>query len=186
MLQNRVLIVKDRTEIQPYQKVPHARHSASAKKKPENLNIFTPTISALTSLVRHYQIRRITSLQIADMSRSVADATRFTATSPHAYSKPTCVRSAPASSMSETPTPNSSSKTSPRQETPQEKVARLRAERFAARASSLSRWDRLVLRGRVWADRAHKITALSLIGFSSKALHRYSPYKRIECPCHTT
>ncbi|MDI1485896.1 MAG: hypothetical protein OHK93_004085 [Ramalina farinacea] len=102
------------------------------------------------------------------MSRSAVDATRFTATSPHAYSKPTPVGSAPASSLSPNPPPSSSSKPSspPRQETPHEKVARLRAERFAARASSLSRWERIVIRGRVWADRAHKITALSLIGFS--------------------
>ncbi|KAL2047739.1 hypothetical protein N7G274_000781 [Stereocaulon virgatum] len=114
------------------------------------------------------------------MSRSAIDATRFTATSPHAYSK-TFLRSAP-SSASTTPRtntppnrfnqPNAARKLTPGSnnipppETPAEKVARLRAARLAEKQAQISKWDKIVLRGRVWADRAHKVTAYSLIGFS--------------------
>lgn len=121
------------------------------------------------------------------MSRSAADATRFTATSPHAYSKPTPIRSTPntfsASSATRSrfqsqrqPNPNISGQTPPNSngrppppppsETPQEKVARLRAARFAARDAQISTWDKVVIRGRVWADRAHKFTTLTLVGLT--------------------
>ncbi|KAI5782634.1 hypothetical protein EDC01DRAFT_664348 [Geopyxis carbonaria] len=70
------------------------------------------------------------------MPRSVADATRFTPTGPHAS------------------------------ETPQQRVARLRS---AAREAKATReagtlMDRIVERGRYVADKAHRITALTLIG----------------------
>ena len=139
----------------------------------------------------------------ATMSRSAADATRFTATFPHAYSKPHPNRKGPPppssqsppwrSSPSNTPSPNpldlrnpfsltsssssssssnrfpsspSDSAPTPLDETPRQKVARLRAARAAARAADIPLWDRVVLTGRNVADRAHRITALGLIGLT--------------------
>ena len=114
------------------------------------------------------------------MSRSAADATRFTATSPHAYSK-TFLRSPPSSanppSRSNTNPHRFSNPNAPRYpapgpknippaETPAEKVARLRSSRLAEKEAQISKWDKIVVRGRLWADRAHKATAYSLISFS--------------------
>ncbi|KAL8826648.1 MAG: hypothetical protein Q9170_007323 [Blastenia crenularia] len=119
------------------------------------------------------------------MSRTVADATRFTATSPYAYSKPSSIlRSTATSSPSpfsasgstplsrRPPPPPPSSRnpnpsqppTPPQNETPQQKVARLRALRAAEKLKPLGLWDRTVVRGRRWADVAHRTTALTLMG----------------------
>ncbi|KAF2398299.1 hypothetical protein EJ06DRAFT_532048 [Trichodelitschia bisporula] len=94
------------------------------------------------------------------MVRSARDATLFTPTGPYAAAKPqpratTIPISGPA----------------PTNETPQQKVARLRE---AARRAKLSQesgttFDRVVARGRVWADRAHRFTTLGLIGFTAVA-----------------
>ena len=134
------------------------------------------------------------------MSRSAADATRFTATSPHAYSKPSPTRSAPTygtPSKKSIPRPqkppppgmNPNVPPPPPNETPQEKVARLRAQRIAARDAQLSTWERIVVRGRVWADRAHKFTALTLIGLTGKyfllPLQRLCPYPSPAIPTYT-
>ncbi|MCJ1302256.1 hypothetical protein MMC08_005059, partial [Hypocenomyce scalaris] len=117
------------------------------------------------------------------MSRSAADATRFTATSPHAYSKPTASRSAPSNTSSPSSAPRTQPtrsgplagrKGSPRigsipldgSETPQEKVARLRAAHEAAKQAQISSWDTVVVRGRVWADRAHRFAAVGLISLT--------------------
>ena len=137
----------------------------------------------------------------SNMSRSAIDATRFTATSPHAYSK-TFLRSAPSSAPSyATPTPRTNtppnrfnqsnaareptpgSNNIPPPETPIEKVARLRAARLAEKQAQITKWDKIVLRGRVWADRAHKVTAYSLIGFSGRftPCHKRYPYTG-SCP----
>ena len=104
------------------------------------------------------------------MSRSAADATRFTATGPYAYSKSST--SSGTSSRwpgSKIRSPHHSQLT-PRgtsQETPKQKVERLRAEARAARiAKSSSPLDRLLEGGRVWADRAHKVTVFSLLAAS--------------------
>jgi hypothetical protein len=89
------------------------------------------------------------------MPRSVADATRFTPTAPHAHSK--------------SPIPSSPTATSPRntpQETPQQKVARLRAAALKAKAGRISTFDRIVVTGRAWADRAHRFVTLSLVGLT--------------------
>ena len=124
-------------------------------------------------------------------SRSSADATRFTATEPHAYLQPTSVRSSvtpiPSSktnpstqTLSKVTKPNSKPSDSnaapsqPPSETPKEKLARLRAARLAQRQEHLTTWERTVIRGRVWADRIHRITATSLILFSRKALLLHS------------
>lgn len=116
------------------------------------------------------------------MSRSAVDATRFTATSPHAYSKPTAPRSATSNTIS----PPSATRSQPSTshptpgaptpgtvapngaETPKQKVARLRAAHEAAKQRQISRWDTIVVRGRVWADRAHRFTAMGLIGCTGR------------------
>ncbi|KAI9833178.1 MAG: hypothetical protein M1819_003801 [Sarea resinae] len=87
------------------------------------------------------------------MPRSAADATRFTATGPHANSK---------SGISSSTAP-------PSKESPQDKVARLRRAAQQARLDKEPRFERVLARGRVWADRAHRITALSLIGLTGVA-----------------
>lgn len=89
------------------------------------------------------------------MPRTPADATRFTATGPHAHSKPT----ATTINLGAAPPPN---------ETPAQKVARLREAARRAKMEQETTWDRVVSRGRVWADRAHKITATSLIALSGQ------------------
>ena len=119
------------------------------------------------------------------MSRSTVDATRFTATSPHAYSKPAA--SKPAASKSFSPSssyPRSHSlpqKTagplgshSTIKETAAQKVARLRAAHDALKNAQITTWDKIVVRGRVIADKAHRFTVLSLIGFSGKLPYRYT------------
>jgi hypothetical protein len=83
--------------------------------------------------------------------RSVADATRFTPTGPHAFTRSSTPDSAAGG------------------ETPQERVARLReaARRAKVEKAAGSTFDRLVDRGRLWADRAHRVTAVGLIGATS-------------------
>ncbi|KAI1934888.1 hypothetical protein LOZ12_006246 [Ophidiomyces ophidiicola] len=114
------------------------------------------------------------------MSRSATDATRFTATAPHAYSKPGPSLKWPGAKLKNaqnTPSPvgggsssSSSNNNGTHQETPKEKVERLRAEARAARiANSSSTVDRVISRGRVWVDRLHRITVFSLIAASGVA-----------------
>ncbi|KAI9729741.1 MAG: hypothetical protein M1834_006692 [Cirrosporium novae-zelandiae] len=82
------------------------------------------------------------------VSRSAADATRFTPTGPHAAHQPSNrPHFAPG----------------PPGETPAQKVARLREARRKQQLAQVSKFDRIVDRGRIWADRAHRFTALSLI-----------------------
>lgn len=133
------------------------------------------------------------------MSRSAADATRFTTTSPHAYSKPPTRSSNPPippqqrpPSFSSSPTmknnfkPSSPSSRSGRSgpsgpaETPLEKVARLRAARFAARDAQVTMWDRVVVRGRVWADVAHRITVLGLMASTGTSIPPSLPFSHIQ------
>ncbi|KAH0536196.1 hypothetical protein FGG08_006904 [Glutinoglossum americanum] len=90
------------------------------------------------------------------MPRSAADATRFTATAPHAHSKSSRI---PSASPTMPSPPN-------RQETPQQKVARLRAAALKAKEGNISAFDKVVVRGRVWADRAHRFVTLSLVGLT--------------------
>lgn len=115
--------------------------------------------------------------------------TRFTSTSPHANSKPPPSTFASSSPSSSTPpfasrqpaAPSPSPKPLPTQttqskyppgppnETPREKVARLRAAyRLAKSRAALSPLDRAILTGRRVADTAHRIVAYGLIGFSGK------------------
>lgn len=94
------------------------------------------------------------------MPRSATDATRFTSTTPHASAK--FIPSASTRPLKPMPP----KKAGPPGETPQEKVKRLRAAANAARDAQISTFDKVILRGRVWADRAHRFTALSLIGIT--------------------
>ncbi|KAI9704513.1 MAG: hypothetical protein M1820_005587 [Bogoriella megaspora] len=84
------------------------------------------------------------------MPRSTADATRFTATGPYATSKSSTVSLGNA----------------PRDETPQEKVARLREAARRARIGQEPKFDRYWAIGRTWADRAHKATIYTLVTFT--------------------
>lgn len=54
----------------------------------------------------------------------------------------------------------------PAGETPQQKVARLRAAANRAREGKMTGFDKAIVKGRVWADRAHRVTALGLIGIT--------------------
>lgn len=84
------------------------------------------------------------------MPRSATDATRFTSTTPHASAIPT--------NKFPPRTPNLPG------ETPLERVKRLRASANKARDAQVTGFDRLIVRGRVWADVAHKTVNLFLIG----------------------
>ncbi|KAI1208637.1 uncharacterized protein F4807DRAFT_461574 [Annulohypoxylon truncatum] len=122
--------------------------------------------------------------------RTVADATRFTSSTPHAHAK----ASSPSSSNSSSKTKASSSSSSaapssspsrpaqsnrlppagmPRPsapETMEERVRRLRTAHLAARRHETSRFDRIVDASRRYFDAAHKFTVMGLIGFSGLAL----------------
>lgn len=113
----------------------------------------------------------------AKIPRSALDATRFTSSLPHATSKPfpaaTTATSATRTARGSGPLvrkPNGVSKLQPspgpQGETPQEKVKRLRAAWDKARAAQETPLERIILKGRGWADRTHKVTVLSLLGFS--------------------
>lgn len=92
------------------------------------------------------------------MARSASDATRFTATTPTASSKP-IAPSTTIKNLGRGAIPG---------ETPQQKIFRLRAAAAAARAGKESQFDKVVRVGRRWADRAHRATAYSLIGLTGK------------------
>lgn len=103
------------------------------------------------------------------MARSPSDATRFTATGPYAAESSSFTSTAPAAASS----PSSSlgsriplTGPAPPNETPQQKIARLRAAATAARVGQESQYDKVVRIGRVVADRAHRYTALGLIGLT--------------------
>jgi hypothetical protein len=53
-------------------------------------------------------------------------------------------------------------------ETPQQKVARLRAEHMRQKAAQLTAWDRIILRSRSMADAAHRWTMFGILTFSGK------------------
>lgn len=91
------------------------------------------------------------------------DPTLFTATSPVATAKPT-----PKNTRVAIGGP------APPGETPLQKVARLREAARKARAANESPAERLIERGRLWADRAHRFTTLSLIGFTGMLANYYT------------
>lgn len=80
----------------------------------------------------------------------------FTATGLHAHSKATNV-------------PLNQAPAGQRKESPQEKIARLRAAAQQAKAGKESKFDRYWAIGRVIADKAHRFTRLSLLAFTGVA-----------------
>ncbi|THX48195.1 hypothetical protein D6D08_10089 [Aureobasidium pullulans] len=102
------------------------------------------------------------------MARSASDATRFTATTPYASAKP------PGQF---TPSPVQMGHAAPSGETPQQKIARLRAAASRARTGKESTFDSVVRVGRRWADRAHRLTAYSLIGLTGARVEDERGYK---------
>ncbi|KAB8255276.1 cytochrome oxidase c assembly-domain-containing protein [Aspergillus pseudonomiae] len=99
------------------------------------------------------------------MSRSAADATRFTATGPYAHSKPGAAPYKLPGFMANAQSQGSGNGGRP--ETPKEKVERLRAQARAARmAQSTSRVDSLIDFGRRFANKAHKTMVYTLIAAS--------------------
>lgn len=98
------------------------------------------------------------------MPRSPSDATRFTSTGPYVSTKPSSSTSFTSSSPSLGTQINFGS--APAGETPQQKIARLRAAAALAKQGKETAFDKTVRIGRVWADRAHRVTALSLIGLT--------------------
>jgi hypothetical protein len=104
----------------------------------------------------HHRIDHIARSSLM-MPRSVADATRFTATVPHAHSKSSHIPST---------SPTAPSPTNRPRETPQQRVTRLRAAALKAKAGKISTADKIIVRGRIWADRAHRFVTLSLVGLT--------------------
>lgn len=94
------------------------------------------------------------------MVRSPSDATRFTATGPYASSSNSFAQNTPGQFN------QIDFGSAPAGETPQQKIARLRAAAAAAKLGKESKFDSAVRVGRIWADRAHRITAVSLIGLT--------------------
>jgi hypothetical protein len=105
------------------------------------------------------------------MSRTAADATRFTATGPYVSSKvagPSATPyKLPGAQSTKPGSSSSSSGSNPPGETPRQKVERLRAAARAARlAQSTSPVDRLIDAGRNVANKAHKVMIYTLIAAS--------------------
>lgn len=98
------------------------------------------------------------------MARSPSDATRFTATGPYASSPPSFASAAPSAAPFTGRQIDFGS--APANETPQQKIARLRSAAQAARRGKESTFDTTVRIGRKVADRAHRFTALGLIGLT--------------------
>ncbi|PYH29424.1 cytochrome c oxidase assembly protein COX14 [Aspergillus neoniger CBS 115656] len=120
------------------------------------------------------------------MSRSAADATRFTATGPYAHSKPgSASAAAPYKLPSSMAKPTSQQQQQPqlnangRPESPKEKVERLRAQARAARlAQSTSRVDQMIEVGRRFANKAHKTMVYTLIAASVYSVISLTLYNR--------
>lgn len=94
------------------------------------------------------------------MSRPGRDPTLFTSTGPYASSKPLGPDRFSTIDLTANPAPPN--------ETPQEKVARLRALAQKARRGQQSTFDSVVTTGRSIADRAHRFTTYSLIIFTGE------------------
>ncbi|KAK4212456.1 cytochrome oxidase c assembly-domain-containing protein [Rhypophila decipiens] len=112
--------------------------------------------------------------------RSVSDATRFTPTTPHASSKaaeprftiPASSRVSPLAAVGGSSLPRTGGSSSGGgipptfHETPEQKVARLRAAHLRAKAAQVSKFDKVIDGGRRFFDTAHKVTVMGLIGFT--------------------
>lgn len=124
------------------------------------------------------------------MSRSAADATRFTATGPYASSKasgkpynlPDSIQSKntakPASQNANARAPNQFTGPDGKPETPREKVERLRAQARANRVVKESLVDRLVASGQKVANKAHKGMVYTLIAATGVYLFLLSSFSK--------
>lgn len=93
------------------------------------------------------------------MARSPSEATRFTSTGPYAST----FTGNPGATSTGTQIDFGSA---PAGETAQQKITRLRAAAALAKRGNESSFDKTVRVGRKWADRAHRVTALGLVGFT--------------------
>ncbi|KAL2022479.1 hypothetical protein VTK56DRAFT_5308 [Thermocarpiscus australiensis] len=101
--------------------------------------------------------------------RSVSDATRFTATTPHVSDKAAAPRFAlPRSRPGAAPAggPGGGDAAAPLGETPEQKVARLRAAHQRAKEAQISKFDKVVDVGRRIFNSVHKVTVFGLFGFT--------------------
>lgn len=118
-----------------------------------------------------------------DSPRSVADATRFTANTPHAHAKarkPVAQSTASSSTRGPAAASRTGAPHPPRRPAPvsaggiggqkpeslDERVRRLRAAHLAARNHEVSRMDKVISSSRRYMDAAHRYTVMGLIGFS--------------------
>ena len=99
------------------------------------------------------------------MARSPQEATRFTATGPH-VSRPSGTSFSPSSPLPGGSRLRLNANPPPPDETPQQKIARLRAAAALANRRHETRFEKTVRIGRVWADRAHRMTVVTIVGFS--------------------
>ncbi|KAG6361287.1 hypothetical protein INS49_009512 [Diaporthe citri] len=116
-----------------------------------------------------------------DGERSASSATRFTATTPHASSKAGPSRFPPpprAGGAPRKPAAASARAAAPNSETPEQRVARLRAAHERAKTAQVSRFDQLIAKSRPFFDSAHRITVISLVGLTAVAglLTAYTAY----------
>lgn len=129
------------------------------------------TIVLLCSLSR-YQFHKMAA---KDGERSASSATRFTATTPHASSKMGSGAATPKSRFQSVPgtggprKPPSPARTPTGAETPEQRVARLRAAHEAAKNAKVSRFDQILAKSRPFFDSAHRITVISLVGLTGKS-----------------
>ncbi|KAH6617728.1 cytochrome oxidase c assembly-domain-containing protein [Chaetomium sp. MPI-SDFR-AT-0129] len=130
------------------------------------------------------------ALRLAATPRSASDATRFTATTLHATSKTATPppRFTPPRPGAASSTPGglggsggSGDAGDALFETPEQKVARLRAAHQRAKAAQVSKFDAVVDHSRRFFDSAHKITVVGLIGFTVVAgvVTAYTAYDMI-------
>lgn len=125
------------------------------------------------------------------LSRATPTTPRFTSIAPRSFPRPASSSTTPQSRLTTDPQrpPTHASKyfktpkpapsptstqdpaakaSAPPDETPAQKVARLRAARNAQKAAQFSLWDRTVVRGREIVDRIHRWFVKGIIGATGK------------------
>ncbi|RMZ84943.1 hypothetical protein DV738_g450, partial [Chaetothyriales sp. CBS 135597] len=103
------------------------------------------------------------------MARPSDSFTRFTPSSPHAAQHPSFTATGAAGTYRRTSRQieaNARGAPAPEGETPAQKVARLRAAARAQREAQYTTTDKLLAKGRRWADFAHRTTAYGLIALT--------------------
>lgn len=125
-------------------------------------------------------------MPISAAPRSVSDATRFTAATPHASSKAAAPRfAAPRSGRGAAPGGGgggSGGNAGPGiVETPEQRVARLRAAHRRAKEAQVSRFDKVVDAGRRVFDSAHKITVYGIVLFTGECRTLYICSLTLSC-----